>query len=105
MYGFLKNLFEESIPTSLFNLPLLFVYMDDIIVGSKSHYKHLRLLFERLKKFGLVININKCILGKPSVKFLGHYINHIGVSITCRTVLMPYLTILCHQTLLSLNDF
>ena len=85
-YG-LKNAgqcFERNIHELLQDLPFLFVYMDDIIVGSKSHdehYKHLRLLFERLKISGLVININKCVLGKPSVKFLGHYVNHIGVSI------------------------
>ena len=74
--------FQRNIHELLQDFPFLFVYMDDIIVGSKSHdehYKHLRLLFERLKKFGLVININKGVLGKPSVKYLGHYVDHIGV--------------------------
>jgi hypothetical protein len=44
-------------------LPFIFVYLDDIIVGSPdlaSHLQHLQLLFQWLRDFDLVINGEKC---------------------------------------------
>ena len=41
--------------------------------------KHLRELFERLDKFGLVINPSKCLFGVESLEFLGHLITKEGI--------------------------
>ena len=49
--------------------------MDDIIVGSngmENHMRDLHSLFQRLKEKGLLLNKNKCQLGRPSLTFLGH---------------------------------
>ena len=57
------------------HLPGVFVYLDDILVASatpEQHAKHLRQLFESLKKFGLVINEAKCVFGMHELEFLGH---------------------------------
>lgn len=42
-------------------------YLDDILVASKDenqHKQHLRLVFNKLREYGLVINPTKCILAK-----------------------------------------
>ena len=56
-------------------LPGIIVYLDDVLVVSElpeQHAHHLRLLFEALKQFGLVINRAKCVFGARELKFLGH---------------------------------
>jgi hypothetical protein len=56
--------------------------VDDIILASRSHAEHLihrHLLLERLQRFGLVTNSNKCIFGQTSVDFLGHRVSAKGV--------------------------
>uniref|UniRef100_A0AAV2IZR7 Phosphoribosyltransferase domain-containing protein n=1 Tax=Knipowitschia caucasica TaxID=637954 RepID=A0AAV2IZR7_KNICA len=40
---------------------------------------HLRLLFERLKEHGLIINSAKCEFGRSSITFLGHHVTPQGV--------------------------
>lgn len=57
-------------------------YLDDILVASDDttqHEQHLRLLFEKLRQYGLVINISKCVIGQPRVKFLGYLIEENGI--------------------------
>ena len=44
------------------SLDFAFVYINDILVASKdikTHKEHLRLLFQRLQEYGLVINVSK----------------------------------------------
>ena len=53
----------------------LFVYIDDILIASsnaKEHRRHLRLLFQRLAKYGLIVNVAKCVFGVDAIDFLGH---------------------------------
>ena len=76
--------FQRNTHELLRDLPFLFVYMDDIIIGSSSsdeHYDHLRQLFERLRETGLVINATKSIFGVASLNFLGHHVDSNGISI------------------------
>jgi hypothetical protein len=50
----------------LAGLDFVFIYLDDIIIGSRSatkHSRHLRALFQRLQTAGLVINQEKCVFG------------------------------------------
>ena len=47
-------------------LPFVFVYLDDILVTSKSktqHLTHLEQVFQLLANNGLVINKTKCLFG------------------------------------------
>lgn len=59
-----------------------FGYIDDICVASENeqdHKRHLRLVFQRLKDYGLTINPSKCIFGQREIQFLGHHINAEGI--------------------------
>ena len=69
--------FQRMIDRALQGLPFIFVYLDDILIASPdaaSHRLHLQAVFHRLRQFGLVLNISKCVLGATSVDFLGHHI-------------------------------
>ncbi|BHF66484.1 hypothetical protein SprV_0200950100 [Sparganum proliferum] len=47
--------------------------------NEEEHKEHLALVFDRLDKFGVVINPSKCVLGVPSLKFLGHQVDSEGL--------------------------
>nr|VZI23182.1 unnamed protein product [Spirometra erinaceieuropaei] len=38
--------------------------------------EHLALVFDRPDKFGVIINPSKCVLGGPSLEFLGHHVDY-----------------------------
>lgn len=62
-------------------LDFVFIYLDDILVASRSqteHLEHLRQLFQRLQEHGLAINLSKCQFGRTSIDFLGHRVNQHG---------------------------
>jgi hypothetical protein len=65
------------------------VYLDDIIIWSKDpdeHEKHVRLVFEALKKASLYCNPKKTKLFQYKVDFLGHHISQRGVEADTRKV-------------------
>lgn len=69
--------FQRFIHEVLSGLPFIFVYEDDLIAARKSPQEHtprLRLLFERLRDYGLTMNVRKCIFGVTYFDFLGHRI-------------------------------
>lgn len=73
--------FQRYADVALSDLPFAFVYTDDILVASRTpeeHQRHLRIVLERLHKFGLQLNLEKCALGKPEVIFLDYIINENG---------------------------
>lgn len=59
-----------------------FVYIDDVVVYSKSeeeHLAHLREIFQCLSRAGLTLNLQKCNVMQKSLKFLGHVISVEGI--------------------------
>ncbi|KAI8484061.1 hypothetical protein Bbelb_381790 [Branchiostoma belcheri] len=65
------------------NLETLLIYLDDIIVFSKSFEEHLDrldLVFSRLRQYGLKLRPDKCHLFRTSVKYLGHVVSADGVA-------------------------
>jgi len=65
------------------NFYMCLVYLDDIIVYSKTveeHLKRLRKLFDRLRIANLKLKPSKCHLLRAEVKFLGHVVSEKGVS-------------------------
>ena len=62
-------------------LDFVFIYLDDILVASpdeQTHKAHLRELLQRLREYGMVLNMEKCEFGQSSVDFLGHRITASG---------------------------
>ena len=60
-----------------------FVYVDDILVCSKTfeeHLQHLEQVFERLRKAGLTLKPKKCSFLKKEVIYLGHVISSQGIA-------------------------
>ena len=60
------------------------VYLDDVLIYSKdieSHKILLKKVFEILNKNKLYVKESKCSLFLESVEFLGHVIDHRGVSV------------------------
>lgn len=65
----------------LAGLPFTYCYLDDLRIASpdlETHKKHLRLVFERLQQYGLVINQEKCVCAVSSFEFLGHLVSSQG---------------------------
>ena len=59
-----------------------FVYLDDILIASKTfneHLDHLREVFNRLCKAGLRLKPKKCLLLRKEVPYLGHVISKEGI--------------------------
>ena len=60
-----------------------FVYVDDILVCSKTfeeHIEHLRLVLERLLKANLKLNLKKCSFLRKFVRYLGFIISREGLA-------------------------
>lgn len=75
--------FQRFIDGVCRGLDFVFVYIDDVCIFSKSeeeHLSHLKILFERLKKFDIKINPAKCVFGAAEIDFLGHHITSNGIS-------------------------
>lgn len=73
--------FQRLMDTVCQPLDFVFVYLDDILVSSKSpaeHIHHLKKLFKQLTNYGLVINLGKCQFGLQQLDFLGHRIDTNG---------------------------
>ena len=64
------------------NLTECLLYLDDIIVFSKSFESHLQRLehvFQRLKDHGLKLKPSKCTFFQSKVKYLGHVVSKEGI--------------------------
>ena len=73
--------FQRFIDEVLRGLDFCYAYIDDILVASTSereHLQHLEIVYERLRKFGVVINQTKCVFGQAEVKFLGYRVSAEG---------------------------
>lgn len=74
--------FQRFIDEVLQGLDFTFGYLDDILVFSKSpeeNLQHLKVLFDRLKSYGILINTSKCVFGVSEVTFLGYHVSKEGI--------------------------
>ncbi|GBG65742.1 hypothetical protein CBR_g52334 [Chara braunii] len=58
------------------------VYLDDILVYSRTleeHLRHLRDVLERLRRHGFYAKLSKCRFAQHKVDFLGHYVSDQGL--------------------------
>ena len=74
--------FQRLMDNVTHQLSGVFAYIDDVLVASPSaaqHERDLRQIFEALRKFGLVLNTDKCVFGVREIDFLGHHVSEKGI--------------------------
>ena len=76
--------FQRLMETCLGDLHLSWciIYLDDIIVFSKTrkeHIQRLRAVFEKLAEAGLKLKPSKCELFKSKISYLGHIVSKTGI--------------------------
>ena len=79
--GTFQRLMESVLRT--LNWRQYLVYLDDVIVFSRSfkeHLDHLKETFDCIKNAGLKLKASKCYFAQTSVKYLGHIVSRDGVA-------------------------
>ena len=59
------------------------IYLDDIIIYSKTpkeHLERLEAVFEKISKAGLKLKPSKCKFFKPEIMYLGHVVSNKGIA-------------------------
>ena len=77
--------FQRFMDNILIGMKGVFVYLDDILIYSKTEEEHMKILeevFKRLVENGLRINVEKCAFLKTALDFLGYEISSAGIRIT-----------------------
>ena len=75
--------FQRLMESTLKDSPNCLVYLDDIVIFSRTyedHWKHLQDLFQKLEKAGLLLKPSECTLFRNRVKYLGHVISEDGIA-------------------------
>lgn len=73
--------FQRFVDEMMRGLDFVYCYLDDFLIFSKNeseHKNHLHQVFTRLREYGMVINVSKCVFGVPEVTFLGYRISESG---------------------------
>jgi len=66
------------------DLGFVLVYLDDLLIASKStseHKDHIRQVLSRLQEHGLQINRDKCVFGVSEIEFLAQEISAFGLQL------------------------
>ena len=74
--------FQRFMDRVLAGLPFILVYLDDILIASpnrEAHLQHLKIVLQRLRDNGLVLNKAKCQFFRSQVEFLGLKVTASGV--------------------------
>uniref|UniRef100_A0A5S6Q0Y3 RNA-directed DNA polymerase n=1 Tax=Trichuris muris TaxID=70415 RepID=A0A5S6Q0Y3_TRIMR len=75
--------FQRLMDSVFRGLPRVFVYIDDILVFSRSAQEHradLEAVFNRLQKYRLTVRPDKCIFGQSQIQFLGFQLSDSGLT-------------------------
>ena len=54
-------------------LNFVFVYIDDVLIASEfleEHLGHIKIILQRFKEYGVILNPDKCIFDKTCLDFL-----------------------------------
>ena len=74
--------FQQTMDKILEGLPMVVVYIDDILITRRTDEEHLENLenvLTRLQRYGLRLKKEKCFLLQPSVEYLGYVIDAEGL--------------------------
>ncbi|KAG0435924.1 Retrovirus-related Pol polyprotein from transposon opus, partial [Dictyocoela muelleri] len=74
--------FQYAMTKIFSDLEYVKIYLDDILVHSKTleeHFNHLKNVFQRIKSYGMSVNFEKSNFGLEEIKYLGFVINKDGI--------------------------
>ena len=74
--------FQRFMDEVLRGLSFAYAYLDDILIASKDeneHWRHIRQVLERLRTYGVTLNVDKCMFGVKELSFLGHWVSAEGI--------------------------
>ena len=77
--------FQQTMDKILEGLPMVVVYIDDILITGRTdeeHLENLEKVLARLQRYGLRLKKEKCFLLQPSVEYLGYVIDAEGLHAT-----------------------
>jgi len=80
----IPSVFQKVMGHLFRDLPFVLVYIDDIIIHSRTfaeHAKHIQIVIRRLTSSNLKMNPDKCEFGRTEMIILGHCINIHGISL------------------------
>jgi hypothetical protein len=75
--------FQRMMDRIFRGLDFVFIYLDDVLVASKTqedHSEHLCAVFQVLQRAGLVINVEKSLFFQEEIEFLGHQVSSKGIA-------------------------
>ena len=75
-------MFQAEVARIIEGIPGAANVQDDIIVWSSTkeeHYKHLKLVLDRIKQAGLKLNRSECVFIATELIYLGHNITSAGI--------------------------
>ena len=75
-------IFQRTMETLLRGLPMVVVYIDDILIAGRSqeeHHTNLARVLQRLEDAGIRLKREKCSFCLPEVEYLGHSISAEGL--------------------------
>ena len=78
-------IFQQTMEKILQGLPMVVVYIDDILITGRTNEEHLANLekvLQRLQQYGLRLKQEKCSFLQPSVEYLGYIIDAEGLHAT-----------------------
>ena len=83
-FGFVNapSTFQRAMNYIFRNLEFVIVYIDDILILSKTeeeHMEHIRAVFALLDEYNMVIRLDKCHFFQQELKYLGFIINGEGM--------------------------
>ena len=74
--------FQRFMDEVIRGLNFAYSYLDDILIASKNeeeHSQHIRQVLERLRAYGVTLNVDKCVFGVRELSFLGHWVCAEGI--------------------------
>ena len=77
------EIFQKKMSAVLEGIPGVLCHLDDVLVYGKDSQEHdsrLIAVLERIRAAGITVNPTKCEFAKTQLTFLGHLINHNGIS-------------------------
>ena len=78
------SIFQRMMDTIVRGLPFVRVYLDDVVIFSKTLEKHLghpQQVFDVIEEAGLKLKLSNCIFAQAKIKWLEHVVDKSGIAV------------------------